>query len=125
MFDGVTFNLERLILEILDIDWSKPGNAWRKDCDIIPDYMPPRPGPNTRPSVVVKHVPSRAFLRHSKGPRQGHGWDIYGDDYQNPELALIALSEAPPPPEARLGVRFTLADPPAPAHAPGDADAPE
>lgn len=118
MFDKVKFDVGRLVSELLGIDWTMPGNAWRKDCDIIPDYRPRNPVLDAR--CVVLHVPSGAYLRHSKGPRQGHSWDIYGDDYQCPELALIALSKAPPPPEL-LGVRFELASHPAPAHAPGDA----
>ena len=97
MFKGVTFNLDRLVRELLGTDWSMPGNAWREDCEIIPEYQPRNPAFPAR--CVVRHVPSGSFLRHSKGPRQGHGWDIYGDDYHNPELALIALSEAPPPPQ--------------------------
>lgn len=98
MFKGVTFDVDRLVRELLGIDWTMPGNAWREDCEIIPAYMPPYPRADTQPKCVVRHV-SGAFLRHSKGPRQGHGWDIYGDDYHNPELALIALSQAPPPPQ--------------------------
>lgn len=73
---------------------------WHQDCEIIPDYMPPSPRPDTRPSVKVRfnngteHPP---FLRYSKGPKQGYFWDIYGDDMHSMELAVFALSQAPAP----------------------------
>lgn len=35
------------------------------------------------------------WLRHSKGPKQGHFWDMYGDDYQTEALARLAIAEAP------------------------------
>lgn len=71
-------------------------HRWRRDCEIIADYMPPFPGPETRPKCVVRC--GESFLRYSKGPVQGYGWDIYGDDMQRPEWAIIALSQAPLPP---------------------------
>ncbi len=73
---------------------------WHDMCEIIPDYMPPHPRPETRPRVVVRcnnHPEHPAYLRHSKGPKQGFGWDSYGDDMQTVELAFIALSQAPAP----------------------------
>lgn len=74
---------------------------WMHECNIIPAYMPPFPHDDTRPRCVVQFTyqdGSMVYLRHSLGPLQGHGWDIYGDDYHSPELALIALSQAPAPP---------------------------
>jgi len=74
--------------------------AWHKDCEIIPDYMPPYPGSNTRPSVVIRYnngTEYPPYLRYSKGPKQGFDWDVYGDDFLDVELALIALSNAPTP----------------------------
>lgn len=73
---------------------------WHKQCEIIPDYMPPHPNPDTRPTVVVRHnngTEYPAFLRYSCGPCQGFFWDVYGDDMQSVELAIIALSKAPYP----------------------------
>ena len=84
--------------------------TWHKDCEIILDYMPPHPGSNTKPSIVVcynngtKYPP---YLRYSKGPKQGFGWDIYGDDFLNVELALIALSDAPTP-RSVAPITFTI-----------------
>lgn len=98
MIDSTLFSIENLIKILLDVDWSQPGNHWRLDCEIIRDWIPPYPKSDTRPCVVVKHIPSGNYLRYSKGPRQGFGWDTMPDDMINPELALIGLSRAPPPP---------------------------
>jgi hypothetical protein len=75
-------------------DWPN----WRNLATILPEYLPPHPQPDTdtRPICVVQLGDS--FLRYSRGPRQGHLWDVYGDDYHTPELAFIALLEAPLPP---------------------------
>lgn len=73
---------------------------WHHECEVIPAYMPSNPSAETRPKVIVRHnngTEYPAFLRHSCGPAQGFFWDIYGDDMQNPELAIIALSHAPYP----------------------------
>ncbi len=74
---------------------------WQQKCEIIPDYMPPYPQEDTRPSCVVvwRRDEDRGdiFLRYSKGPRQGFSWDVYGDDMHTVELAVIALSKAPHP----------------------------
>lgn len=64
---------------------------------IISGYLPPFAGKNTNPRMVVHDPETGMFLRHSKGPRQGHGWDTYGDDYITVDLAIQALREAPPP----------------------------
>lgn len=40
---------------------------------------------------------SYSYLRHSCGPQQGFFWDIYGDDMQSVELAVLALHQAPYP----------------------------
>jgi hypothetical protein len=102
--DPKLFTVEGL-LEVLFDDAYGGRDIWRKQAEIIVGYMPKFPSPNTRPTCVVKFpaLPGTnydSFLRHSKGPRQGHFWDIYGDDYLRPELALIALLEAPIPPFA-------------------------
>lgn len=71
---------------------------WFAECELIKDYMPPYPDENTKPTFQVKHTPSNTFLRYSCGPRQGHFWDNYGDDYMTDDLARLAVSQAPPPP---------------------------
>lgn len=81
---------------------------WQHECQIITDYMPPFPGKDTRPTCVIMfeyldvkpdaHRTTRfTFLRYSHGPLQGYFWDVYGDHFNSPELALWALSQAPPP----------------------------
>lgn len=85
--------MEQLVELLLD-------EPWHKHCEIITDYMPPFPREDTRPSVQVRcnnHDKYPAYLRHSCGPKQGFFWDIYGDDMQTAELALLALSQAPAP----------------------------
>ena len=83
---------------------------WRGKCEIIPQYMPPFPRPDTRPVLVVRH--GNSFLRYSRGPRQGFFWDIYGDDLHTVGLALLALLEAPPPPGAEPWVKPAAASAP-------------
>jgi len=76
------------------------NQPWHNYCEIIPDYMPKYPSKDTRPIVAIRfnngkeHMP---YLRYSKGPAQGFFWDIYGDDFLEVELAIIALSKAPAP----------------------------
>lgn len=98
--------MDRLVGLLLD-------QPWHAQCEIVPDHMPKFPGPDTRPKVVVRHnngTEYPAFLRHSCGPKQGFFWDVYGDDMQNIELAIIALSQAPYPRSvAPIVVKFPIA----------------
>ena len=80
---------------------------WHKGCEIVDGYMPPYPGPETRPTVVVRCASMNAFLRYSKGPRQCFFWDAYGDDMQTVELAVVALASAPAPGDCSP-ITFTL-----------------
>lgn len=100
--DASQFDPQKLVNTLLT-------HHWMHECRIIPDYMPPYPGKDTRPTCVVcydyrdcepdAHPTSKqAFLRYSKGPAQGYFWDTYGDDFHRPELALAALIHAAPPP---------------------------
>ncbi len=73
---------------------------WHKKCDIVPNYMPPFPSKDTRPTMQVRYNDGTEyppFLRYSQGPKQGFFWDIYGDDMQTKALAILALSKAPAP----------------------------
>jgi len=95
VIDPKLFTVERLLAAMLD-DAHGNRDVWRQLAEIVPGYMPRFPGQKTRPICVVRV--GELFLRHSVGPRQGFRWDIYGDDFQSPELALLALMQAPVPP---------------------------
>jgi hypothetical protein len=97
MIDRKLFALDRLLDSLLDT-MAGNVNKWIEKVEIGPGHMPPFPRDDTRPRCVVKYGDS--FLRYSLGPRQGYFWDCYGDDFQNPELALIAVLSAPVPPAA-------------------------
>ena len=77
---------------------------FRTNCQIIPDYMPPYPGKNTKPTCVVYHPPTESFLRffgtmkeieHSNN--DDFAWDVYGSDFKTIEIADRVLSFAPEP----------------------------
>ena len=95
------FNLERLMKFLVSFNW-------QQECEIVQDYMPPNPNKDTRPTCVIRwRVPggtgqdkdpnSFRYLRYSGGPKQGYFWDIYGDDFLYPELALMAIHNAHSP----------------------------
>jgi hypothetical protein len=86
-------NVQTLIKYVLDVE----NCPWRKLAEIIPNYQIKYPNGREESLCVVRY--QNWFLRHSKGPLQGHSWDCYGDDYQSPELALLALAASPPPPD--------------------------
>src|ERR1700722_19365640 len=92
VIDPSLFTVERLLAVMFD-DQHGNLNTWRKHAEIIPNYMPPFPREDTRPTCVVKL--GKSFLRYSHGPRQGYFWDVYGDDMHSPEWALLALLQAP------------------------------
>jgi hypothetical protein len=74
---------------------------WHRYCQIITNYMPRRPKKGERPTIRIRFddgTGHESWLRHSRGPLQGFGWDIGGDDFQCVALAVIALSEARSPP---------------------------
>lgn len=98
--DTAMFNLPKLLLTIAN-------QTWMRQCEIVPAYMPPFPREDTKPICVVRWRDPRKevsdgddyrYLRHSDGPRQGTFWDVYGDDFHSPELALVMLAQSQPPP---------------------------
>lgn len=97
---GAAVDAKKLIEVMFD-------QRWHRDCEFIDGYMPPYPGKDTRPTCVVRYKPFGCFLRYSKGPRQGFFWDIYGDDMQTIELAVVALASAPAPRDCRP-ITFTF-----------------
>lgn len=99
MIDPKLFTVEGLLSVFLDSDSAvERGNAWRKFAEIIPEYRRKYGKPEDPPLCAVRWGDS--YLRYSKGPGQGHFWDLYPDDYLTPSLALLALLEAAPPLEA-------------------------
>jgi hypothetical protein len=95
VIDRSLFTLDRLLDQMLDtVHGSR--NYWWHLAEIVPAFMPPYPREDTRPTCVVRVRGS--FLRYSVGPRQGFFWDMYGDNFHTPELALLALLQAPVPP---------------------------
>lgn len=96
--DPAQFNLSKLINRLLT-------QHWMHECQIVPDYTPPFPREDTRPTCRVRYVYENGeatYLRYSKGPLQGYFWDLYGDDMHSPELALIAISNSPAPPRVNV-----------------------
>lgn len=92
--DPAQFDLARLVNVLL-------SQHWMHKCKIDPVYMPPYPSADTHPTCQVHYTyadGSMTGLRYSRGPLQGYFWDVYGDDFHFPELALVALSVAPAPP---------------------------
>jgi hypothetical protein len=90
--DPSLFTVDKL-LDALLYDLGGNINAWRREAEIIPDYMPPYPCTDTKPSCEVRI--GNSFLR-----REGRFlfWDMYGTDFGTPEEALLALLNAPVPP---------------------------
>ena len=91
------FDMDKLVRLLLT-------EHWMHECEIIPQYMPPFPRDDTRPTCQLRCANEGGaawFLRYSNGPLQGYFWDVYGDDMHSPELALLAISRSPPPPGVR------------------------
>lgn len=91
--DASQFDPQKLINKLLN-------QHWMHECKIIPDYMPPFPNADTRPTCIIQYTyddGDTTCLRYSRGPMQGYFWDIYGEDFHSPELALAALIQAPAP----------------------------
>jgi len=92
MIDHKLFTAEALLQYLLD---NQHGNLnkWLELVEIVykPECYP-------QCTVRCKTPTGNTYLRHSAGPKQGHFWDVYGDDYQKPVIALMAVLQAPVPP---------------------------
>jgi hypothetical protein len=86
MIDVKLFKAEALVATLLDAR----DNKWRNDAEILQE--------DRRGCQIWVVRVDRWYLRYSAGPKQGHFWDAYGEDYLSPELALLALVQAPVPP---------------------------
>ena len=97
MINPQLFTVERILAVFLDRK-HYPHNWWMREAEILSSYRAQYPQEGVPTKCVIRW--RDWFLRYSEGPLQGHFWDIYGDDYQSPELALLALHHAPVPPGA-------------------------
>lgn len=100
MIDPKLFTVESIIAAVLE-DTSGNRDPWKRLVEIVPDYVAPFDKENKKKCVVlIRHDYDNdvSFLRYSKGPAQGFFWDMYGDDFIVPELALLAIMSAPVPP---------------------------
>lgn len=88
MIDSSLFTVEKLIESMLDIE----NNVWRGEVMIKVNHKQ-----RNGPAGCVVQI-RNSFLRYSKGPMQGYFWDVYGDDFLTPELAILSLMQAPIPP---------------------------
>ena len=82
-------DVEQLTYRLLD-------QPWHDECEIILDDSPGL----ACDEVTIRYDGGSGrsvFLRHSCGPKQGFFWDVYGDNFQEIELAILALSCAPYP----------------------------
>jgi len=89
----LSVDASKLVSLILD-------ETWHEKCEIILDYMPKYPREETRPTVQIRYNDGSEYppmLRYSRGPKQGFFWDMYGEDMQSVELAILALAQAPTP----------------------------
>jgi hypothetical protein len=86
MIDPGIFTVPRILATLID----ERAHGWRRDAEIVQEERGGR-------QIWVVRI-DKWFLRYSQGPHQCHFWDVYGEDYQSPELALLALLQAPAPP---------------------------
>lgn len=113
MIDRNLFSKDKLLDVLLDHLYGNV-NKWMDLVEIIPDYIPPFPRDDTRPTIKVRcltHedqpvpgpgvVTSRhSYLRNSICGWQygGYFWDGYGTAWTSVEHALMAVLHAPVPP---------------------------
>jgi hypothetical protein len=91
-------------------------NHWWRLVEIVPDYMPPFPNADTRPTIAVRCLVDEtapepgpriatgrfAYLRTggiSGWKFGGYFWDQYGTPFPTVEFALMAAIHAPVPPQ--------------------------
>ena len=91
--DPAQFSLSKLLRLMLP-------QHWMHECEIVPAYMPPHPNKDTRPRCVVRYRRengNETFLRSGGEAWPVLFWDVYGDDFRQPEMALLAIARAPAP----------------------------
>lgn len=83
---------------------------WHKECEIIQNHKY-RDGSEVKVLIKYPNEHQDTFLRYSKGHKQCYFWDVYGNDFNTVELAILALSKAPIPMNYRKSeypVKFNL-----------------
>ena len=89
---------------LLELVMTRP---WHSSCEIIQNYQP---GEKAEPKTVIRyndgteHPPflrnmpaGGTFMSSSSRVENELFWDVYGDDFQSPERALLALLQSPQP----------------------------
>lgn len=114
MIDRSLINPSKLLDLMLD-DVAGNVNAWWSLVEIVPDYMPPFPRKDTRPSIQVRCLvmpdapvpgPGVQTARHvylraggiAGWQYGGYFWDLYGTEWATVEHAILAVLHAPVPP---------------------------
>ena len=94
---NIGIDVEKIVEYLLD-------QQWHNNCLIDSHYIPKgcrgKEDEDEHAYVAVIYDNGTEYkpkLRYSKGPKQGFFWDIYGDDMNSVELAIIALANAPAP----------------------------
>jgi hypothetical protein len=97
MIDKSTIDANRLLDLILN-DYAGNVNYWWRMVEIVKDYIPPHPSPDTKPTRCSIKC-GECYLRDL-----GRGifvWDFhYGEasEFLTPEQAILSLMKAPVPP---------------------------
>jgi hypothetical protein len=92
-----------LNMELIDMEFlidSILDQVWHRRVEIVPDYMPPFPSDDTKPKCIVRYKTESGnytYLRYGRGPLPDYFWDLYGDDFHQPECALLCIAKAPAP----------------------------
>ena len=114
MIDRALIDAAKLLDVLLDHSHGNV-NKWIDLVEIVPDYVPPFPRDDTRPSIQVRCLvnpkepepgPGIATGRHLYLRTSGHAgwrnggyfWDMYGTGFASIEYALLAAIHAPVPP---------------------------
>lgn len=71
-------------------------DPWHLEVEVVEDYMPPYPRPETRPSIQVRWRGS--FLRQGGSAFNPFFWDMYGKEFLTVQFAWLAVAQAPAPP---------------------------
>lgn len=115
MIDPKMFDRDKLVALLATTDCGSV-NQWLRLVEIVPDYMPPFPRADARPTIQVRCLvnPNEpapgpgvctgrySYLRgggHAGWLSGGYFWDCYGTEWHSVEHALVAVIHAPVPPQ--------------------------